>query len=171
MKTIITSIFLFLCISIKAQDNGQEKLKLHSFSFSPLNVYFDNHTGGLSFSAEGVLKKENNLYKLLILGGSEFNFLGGRKDSFIEIDALFGKELFIADWFYLDIFAGVGYFNYKEPDQESNGMIENQTAGVPLQSKLRFQTKSPLAFGVQLHANMNRLNTIYNIGAFIQCKL
>ena len=46
------------------------------------------------------LKKENNLYKLLILGGSELNFFGGRKDSFIEIDALFGKELFITDWFY-----------------------------------------------------------------------
>jgi hypothetical protein len=103
MKTIITSIFLFLCISIKAQDNGQEKLKLHSFSFSPLNVYFDNHTGGLSFSAEGVLKKENNLYKLLISGGSEFNFLGGRKDSFIEIDALFGKELFIIYFYSLII--------------------------------------------------------------------
>ncbi|MDA9316536.1 hypothetical protein N9Q58_01330 [Polaribacter sp.] len=171
MKTIIISIFLFLCISIKAQDNGQEKLKLYSISISPLNVYFDDHTGGLSFSAEGVLKKENNLYKLLILGGIEPNFIGGRKDSFFEIDALFEKELFIVDWFYLDVSAGVGYFNYKEPDQESNGMIENQTIGFPFQSKLRFQTKSSFAFGVKLHTNMNRLNTIYSIGAFIQCKL
>jgi len=57
MKTIITSIFLLLCISIKAQDNGQEKLKLYSFSISPLNVYFDNRTGGGVLFGRGRIKK------------------------------------------------------------------------------------------------------------------
>ncbi|MCH7524981.1 MAG: hypothetical protein IIC74_08230, partial [Bacteroidetes bacterium] len=95
------SVVFLLCLSILFSNylsSQENKLKLHSISFSFPSIYFDNHTGGLTFSLDIGFKKEKHIYKLFALSGSEFTFsiLGpSKREDFHEIDLLYGRELIV----------------------------------------------------------------------------
>lgn len=96
------STILLICFPILFPNylsSQEDKLKLHSISFSFPSIYFDNHTGGLTFSLDIGFKKEEHIYKLFALTGSEstLSILGppSRREGFYEIDLLYGRELVV----------------------------------------------------------------------------
>ncbi len=174
----------------------EDKLKFHSISFSFPSIYFDNHTGGIAFSLDVSFKKELHIYKIFGLTGSEYNLSildPSRREDFNEIDLLYGREFGVNKWLYFDFYGGVGFFKqtisipeaisgtgggscgfggfcFNIPDYEYK-RNRNYTIGLPLQSKIRFKTGKQFSLGIQLHTNINSVNTIYNIGLFFQWRL
>ena len=186
-KIIIVFILFSTCLF-----SQESKLKFHNISFSFPSVYFDNHTGGLTFSLDIGFKKEKHIYKLFALSGSEFTFsiLGpSKREDFHEIDLLYGRELIVNKWLYFDFYGGLGLFNqtitipvaipgtggscgfggfcFSSPDYEYI-RNKNKTIGLSLQSKIRFKTSKRFSLGIQLHTNINLVNTIYSSGIFFQ---
>ncbi|MCF6307570.1 MAG: hypothetical protein L3J09_06420 [Flavobacteriaceae bacterium] len=191
----ITFLLFFTSLLVTAQEENT-KIKLHSFSVTPLNVYVNSNAGGISLGADLVIKKDKHLVKLTLLGGGEINIstLGpSRAESFYEIDLLYGREIRLKKRLFLDIYGGIGYFNQvistpeKIPGSGSsssgfggfsfgtseyeNNIENNITIGLPLQSRIRFQTGRRFSVGLQLHANLNLHRSIYNIGPFLQWNL
>ncbi|MCH7524613.1 MAG: hypothetical protein IIC74_06290, partial [Bacteroidetes bacterium] len=135
---------------------------------------------------------EKHIYKLFALSGSEFTFsiLGpSKREDFHEIDLLYGRELIVNKWLYFDFYGGLGLFNQtitipvaipgtggscgfggfciNIPDYEYI-RNKNKTIGLSLQSKIRFKTSKRFSLGIQLHTNINSVNTIYSSGIFFQ---
>jgi hypothetical protein len=170
----------------------ESKLKFHNISFSFPSIYIDNNTGGLAFSLDIGMKKEKHIYKLVAVTGSEYNtsLLGPSKQKdFYEVSILYGRELFFKKYLSFDFYGGLGLFNQtitipvaipgtggscgfggfciNIPDYD---YIRNKskTIGLSLQSKIRFKTSKRFSLGIQLHTNINSVNTIYSSGIFFQ---
>jgi hypothetical protein len=172
-------IIVFILFSI-VSFSQEEKLKFHSISFSPINIYADNHTSGLTFSLDVSLKKGKHIYKLFGQTGSDVDLFSRIDEKFSEIDILYGREVKAKKWLYYDFYGGLGYFSHKtSPGAESSGFFsyskyshqKNNTIGILLQSMIRFKTSKRFSLGFQLHTNINSVNTIYSTGVFFQWKL
>lgn len=191
MKTISFVLFLFISLFSYSQET-ESKLKFYSVDISPFNIYSDNNTNGFAASIALNLKKNNTIYKFFALTGSEFDttVLGPSKtESFREFDILYGKELTLKKWLYLDIFGGVGYFSQTITNPEkipgsgtsTRGLFtsyeynyikdKNSTIGLVLQSNIRYKTGKRFSLGFQFHTNINSINTIYSAGILLQWKL
>ncbi len=181
MKKIFTPIAItILCFNISHSQEEKSWFKFYSISISPLSIYLDNHSGGLSGSMDISFKKDEHIFKLFGFIGSEFAILQSSTESFYEFDLLYGRELFLKKWLYIDLYGGLGYFgstvttgivpsglfSYSEYKHDRSGTI-----GLHLQSKIRFKTGSRFSLGIQFHTNVNSINTIYSLGTFFQWDL
>lgn len=170
---------LFLLISY-SNAFGQEKftekpnkLEYKSFSISPLQIYWDNETGGLSFSADLSYTFKENIFTISGSFGGEFeiNIFGdAQPDSYQQLNVLYGKELSISRVAFLDIHAGAGYFSLKSPriDLENRGYERKSTIGIPIAAKLRFKTGKRFSLGFQFQMNINSVKNIYTTGIVLQ---
>jgi len=177
-KTTFYLSLLFLIINFssfsqnnKAESKPASKLELHSVSISPIDIYFDDHTGGISLKLDFTLNKDRHIFKLQGVVNQEFkmNLLGetSSPESLYEINLLYGREFSLNKWLYYDVFGGVGFFNISNFDDKNKG---NTTIGFPIQNRLRFQTKGKFGGGLQFQVNLNSLNTIYSPGIFFQLR-
>jgi len=179
MQRTILSLLLFLLFSFVSfgQDNEDNdklppKLEFHSVSFSPLDFYITDQTEGLSIKLDLAIKKERHIFKLQGSFGLDFATISqgsSKPENFYELNLLYGREISINNWLYYDVFGGVGLFIATEYNDQSF-KTQSSTVGIPIQNRLRFQTKSKFGAGLQFQINLNSLKTIYSPGFFIQLK-
>lgn len=189
MKTLFFLGFLFLSVTIFAQTEGN-KFQFYSISIAP-GIYFDfernnmkvtgpsgsvainnSNGGGLSGSIDLAFKKGEHRFKIFVMSASEVSLFGDLDDSYVEYDILYGRELFLTNWFYIDFYVGVGYYRYNIKvylDQRIT-RITKEAIGFPLQSRIRFQLGDVFGLGIQLHTNLNSASIIYHTGIFFQWK-
>lgn len=178
MRTLFKAliVIVFYCNMGYSQENSS-RLKYHSFSISPLSVYFDNSSGGLAVNIDVAFNKDEHVFKIFGLLAGEFSVLQSSTEEFFELNLLYGREVSVKKWFHLDYFGGLGYFQRKtiigtEPDGWFNYLeyryeLDN-TLGFHLQSKIRFQTGKLFSLGLHFDTNLNSLNSIYSTGLFLQ---
>jgi len=172
-KTTVTLLVLFLLGSFVnyGQDNEDDKksiskLKFHSVSFSPLDIYLTNENGGISPKIDVTLNKDLHLFKIQFVYEYEFDIFSSFPEKFYEFNLLYGRELALNSWLFYDVFGGFGYFHATE---YTNYLEEHSsTIGFPIQNRLRFQTKGKFGGGLQFQANINSLRMIYSPGFFFQ---
>jgi hypothetical protein len=155
MKLVLASIalFLFTIVIYSQPKTPSENFKFHSVSLSP-NLVFVKGKTGLVGELDIVFSKNKHLFKLALTGGGEVDVcvLGPcRTVSFASYDFLYGREFKTADWFSIDVFAGVGYFYLKSPDPDSTDYIKEYTVGIPLQTRFRFLASNKINVGVHIY--------------------
>lgn len=167
MKNLfLTILFFSIILNINAQEKDKETL-FYSISFSPLNIYSDNTSGGLGLNADVSFNKGNHIFKIYLGCATEFKLFGGAADTFVEYNLLYGRKLEITKWVGIDLFAGLGYFNFSDSSLKS----KKETIGFPLQGKIRFNTGPKFSLGLQLHRNTNNVKNVNHYGIFLQWKL
>ena len=198
MKNILSILLLFCFLSeVSAQDisqkvevSGVEKRKIgfHSIAFSPLSFYSSNRDGGVALDIELGFNYGLNVIKLYAASGSEFTvsvFGASVTDSYTEASILYGRELKAGEFFFVDFFAGIGYFaftydggaiaddtfNYYTNSFDTVGEYKKTVLGIPLDLKFRFQTGPLFSLGLQIHGNINSATSIVQPGLFLQWKL
>ncbi|MDX5586645.1 MAG: hypothetical protein QNK20_17290, partial [Aureibaculum sp.] len=180
MKTLLSILVITMwCFKIGYSQEPNLKLKYHSFSLTPLSIYFDDDSGGFSFNADLGFKKGKHIIKLFGLVASEFSIFDSKTEEFYEFDVLYGRELLAENWLYFDFFGGLGYFKRTvTTDSVSSGLLSyseykydrEYTIGFHLQTKIRFQTGRRFSLGIQFYSNINKINPIYGSGIFLQWK-
>ncbi|TXE19898.1 hypothetical protein ES692_01165 [Psychroserpens burtonensis] len=171
-KIMLILLFLSFILNGHAQDETN-KLKLHSISLAPLNLYFANRDGGFVVNLDVGFNYGKHIFKVYAGQGSQFkiNFIGEAiQDSFDEYNIMYGRELQINEWLHIDFFGGLGFFNFKY-DENSRREYTKGSVGLPLQSKIRFNINKNVALGLQLHSNINSATSIYQPGIFVQWRL
>ena len=173
MKRTIIIILLSVAINCYAQNN--KKVEIYSISFSPLSIYTasQDRNGGIGINIEIAHKSKNNIYKLYAGIASEFSIsIFGKSitDSYTEFNFLYGRELKVNEWFEIDLFGGIGLFNYVN-NGEPLKKYKRVVIGFPLQSKLRINSSEIFSLGLQLQNNINRNTNIFQFGIFLQWKL
>ena len=172
MKGILYISILFLTINSLAQQR-RNKLEYKSISFTPLNVYFDNSTGGLTFNADVSFGYRENIFTFSASEGSEYAisiFGEATPDSFQQLNLLYGKELKLSKTIFVDLHVGLGYFSWKSTriNKERKGYERLTTIGVPVVAKLRFKIGERFSLGLQFQSNFNSANNIYSSGILLQ---
>ena len=161
MKIVTNLIFASFCLISFSQNNTSKKLTYHSFSISPIEIYFDENTGGASISSDFSLSSNRNIYSISMVY-SEGISIFTRANRYFQLNALYGREHKIVRWFYIDTHAGLGLFNIKD-NHTSQG-----TLGIPIQVKLRFKTGPKFSLGFRLQSNLNSLRFIHTAGFVLQ---
>lgn len=173
MKKSILIILLLLFQNLNAQNKTEpeSKLQFYSISFTPLSIYSNASTGGPSFYFDVGLNMDAHIFKTAFLNGSELSFFGGRRESFYEIDLMYGREFINEKVVKLDGFIGLGYFEYKYIDRSKDrnqDYITETNITLPIQTSLRFQTGRSFSLGLQFHASLNTTNSIFNTSIILQ---
>ena len=153
--------------------NDNKGIEFHSISFSPLSLYTSDRDGGFGMNLDLAINSGNHIFKIYAGGASEVavDFGDGSiNDSFGEYNLLYGREFKVKERVGIDLFAGVGYFNFT---YDGGSPTENKEAviGFPLQAKIRFNAGRIFSLGLQLHSNLNSATTIFQPGIFLQWKL
>ncbi len=146
-----------------SQETNQTKLfRFKSASLTPLEIYFDKSTGGLSFTGDVSYAYQEHIFTLSGTVGSELTFVGGVGDGFEQLNLLYGREFTLSKIVFIDVHGGLGYFSFKPGRRD----LERSTQiGIPLVAKLRFKMGSVFSMGMKLQANINSANNIYTIAA------
>ncbi len=171
MKTIIVaSIFLISVMGISQSDGKKEQFIFKSFSFSP-GVYSNNSNTGIALSGDINYAYNKNIYTFSAIAGGVVcgDFFGScRSENFEQLNILYGRELMLTKKIVIDVHAGLGYFSYKSSSTIGTESGRSTTVGFPLTAKLRFKTGNRFSIGLQLHANVNSVSTIYTAGVLFQ---
>ncbi len=171
MKTIIiASIFLISVMGISQSDGKNEQFTFKSFSFSP-SIYFNSSNTGIALSGDISYAYNKSIYTFSAIAGGVVcgDFFGScNSESFGQINILYGRELMLTKKIVIDVHAGLGYFSYKSSSIIGTESGHSTTVGFPLTTKLRFKTGNRFSIGLQLHANINSVNTIYAAGILFQ---
>ena len=160
----LISIFIFLMGAITfAQNTTQkDKLSFHSFSITPLEVFFNEFSGGAAISGDLSYAVNKNIFTFSATTGAEVAFWG-RAPSYNQLNILYGREFKIKKWLFVDTHAGIGLF--LKNDSRNKKMMK---AGIPLVTKLRFKTGDKFSFGFKFQANINSIENIYSVGLLLQ---
>jgi hypothetical protein len=150
-------IFLVGTLSYAQSTTPPDKLSFHSFSITPLEVFFYKNSGGLAITGELSYAISENIFTLSASFGEEF--WGPEIQQF---NILYGRELKLKDWLFIDFSAGAGLFRLKY--SKSN----EQALGIPLVTKIRFKTGEKFSIGFKLQGNINSVENIYSIGLLLQ---
>jgi hypothetical protein len=161
MKTIKKLVCISICLisaAVFAQNTIQkDKLKFHSFSITPLEVFLAENSGGIAITGELSYAISQNIFTLSVFMGSEF--WGPERQQF---NVLYGRELKLRDWFFIDFSAGAGLFRLKYSKSSE------QALGIPLVTKIRFKTGEKFSIGIKLQGNINSVENIYSVGLLLQ---
>lgn len=171
MKRYIVLLLALLPILSSGQDEN-DKLKVHSVSLSP-NLYAGNSATGFLSNLDLTLSMNKNIFKASVMGGTEVEicyFGSCYNDGYYSFDLMYGREFFKKQRLAIDVFAGVGYFNFQtsNPDPEHRGYLTKETIGFPVQARFRFKDGKVFNIGLQIHANINSVSSIIAIGPFFQ---
>ncbi len=171
--TLLAILLLFSFVNYGQDDEEKgtsvSTLKFQSISFSPLDFYLTNETGGISPKIDITLNKELHLFKLQFTFEYEYAIFLSNPEVSYQFNFLYGRSLSINSWLYYDVFGGIGLFIATEYNDQSF-KTRSSTVGIPIQNRLRFQTKGKFGAGLQFQINLNSLKTIYSPGFFIQLK-
>lgn len=164
MKKYIIIIFL-LPIFCSAQDKSQ--LEFTSVSV-PLSAYFGTSGVGGSIGGELGLAYEKNLFLFSAYFGEGISFFETKDDSFSEFSLAWGRALPFNDWLQLEGFVGASYFYFKNRNIAFEGDETDATIGFPISGRLKFSLSDHFALGTQVRVTINSVQTITNIGSYIQ---
>ena len=163
MKTIITILTILMgLIGFSQTDLINEKLSYHSFSITPIEIFFSRYADGIAISGDLSYSVKNNIISLSGTAGTQMT-LFGKDDSFNEQNILYGKEFKLTDWFLIETHAGIGLFSYTYSED-----IKETKTGIPLVTKLRFKTGDRFSLGLKLQANINSIENIRSFGIVLQ---
>jgi len=159
-KLIIITIYLICIIGYAQNEANKDKLSYHSFSLTPLEVFFNNNSGGLAITGDLSYAYYKNIFTFSASIGEELAFFG-RGNRFQQLNILYGREFKLKEWFFIDTHAGIGVFFY---NTGSNHFTE---IGIPLVTKLRFKTGDKFSIGFKMQANINSVDNIFSIGLLL----
>lgn len=170
MKTkFIIIIFIIICFQANSQED--QAFGFRSFSVAP-GIYAGNSNSGPAVSADIVLGANNNLIKFAGFWGVEmFDFGPDGTDSNESYSLLYGRNLFTRDSWYIDAFAGAGYFIYNADRGDDELKMRSTAIGFPIESRIGYQTSGSISLGLQIMANLNSANTVGVVGLYLQWKL
>ena len=160
-KLIRISIFLISVATLAQNTDQKDKLTFHSFSLTPLEVFFTDYSGGLAITGEISYAINKNVFSFSATTGEEIGIFG-RGNRFHELNILYGRELKLKEWFFIDMHAGAGLFLY---NTDENHLAE---IGLPLVTKIRFKTGDKFSIGLKFQANINSIDNIYSVGLLLQ---
>jgi len=173
MKYVLVLLLAFLspCTLLSQNEttgNNTSKFKLHSTSLS-IGAYGDQNSGGLYISGDVGFSAKKHIFKVSALAASEFTIFGTSGEQFNEIDLLYGREWTLSNWFFIDTFAGVGYFTIRDRDQDNfEKKFRKHTIGFPLQMRFRFKIGDHFGAGLQAQGNLNSASNYGSLGSFVQ---
>lgn len=161
MRLLGLSLWL-LTVTVFAQNTiNKDKLIFNSFSITPLEVFFADNNGGASITGELSYSYGKNIFTFSATTGESIAIFG-RGNRFQQLNILYGRELKLKKWFFIDANAGVGLFLY-------NGEIGRfSEIGIPFVTKLRFKTGDKFSIGIKLQSNINKIDNIYSAGLLLQ---
>lgn len=162
MKNIFLLSFLLAVTAITFAQETSNKVEYHSFSVSPLSIYFDDSTGGLVFNGDVSFSKGKHLFYLSFTAGSELTFFGSQGDSFQQLNVLYGRELKFNKTIFLDVNGGLGYFSFKT--KKNDVFNRHNKVGLPVGLTLRFKTGKRFSLGLKFSSNINSVNVIHTTG-------
>ncbi len=162
-QKILMGIFICLIGAVTFAQNTMQKDKLsyHSFSLTPLEIFFTDYSGGAAITAELSYGIDSHVFTLSASAGEEIGIFS-RGDRFQQLNILYGRELKLKEWLFIDIHGGAGLFLY------NNNSTHFTEIGVPLVTKLRFKTGDKFSIGLKFQANINSVNNIYSVGLLLQ---
>ncbi len=162
-KTII-SIVLFLIGFMAFTQNiiRKDKLSFHSFSITPLEVFFIDNSGGVSITGELSYAFNKNIFTFSATAGEELS-IWSRGFRYQQISMLYGREIGLSKRLFIDTHAGIGLIVYN--DLYDTRLIE---AGIPLVTKLRYKTGDKFSIGLKFQANFNSAENVYSAGVLLQ---
>ena len=163
-RNVILTIFTLTiaAFSYGQKMNQKEKLSFHSFSFTPEIFFIDDfYAGGFGFTGDVSWVTKKDIFTFSVSVGEEF-VIWGSADSFQQLNLLFGRELMLKEWFFIDAHAGVGFLFYNTYDGHFTKI------GMPLIVKMRFKTGDKFSIGPRLQANINSQISIYSAGLLLQ---
>jgi len=166
--TLILIIILLVKFVSFGQDNNKpiSKLEFHSVSFSILDFYITNKTGGVSFKADVSFDKDVHIIKFQALTSVEYQIFASYLEIISELNLYYGREFSLNNWLYYDIYGGLGFFKINNLYNINNN--KSTTIGFPIQNRLRLQTKKKFGGGFQFQVNLNTLRIVYSPGFFLQ---
>jgi len=152
-----------MCIIVFAQNKAQkDKLSFHSFSITPIEVFFNEFSGGVAITGDLSYAVNKNIFTFSATTGSEIAFFG-RATSYNQLNILYGREFKLKKWLFVDTHAGIGLFFRN--DSRNTKLIP---IGIPLVTKLRFKTGDKFSIGFKFQANINSIDNIYSVGLLLQ---
>ncbi len=173
MKKYILLLVLSVCaVSMWAQESSS-KVQFHSASIG-LGVSFYEDLTAISGNLDLGINIGKHQIKAFVLASTyESGALGAPLKKQIrteEYDLLYGREFKIVDKIYFDGYAGVGLFVLERGKRSQGTHTQENTIGFPLLARGRFQASQLIGFGLQLHSNINSVQSIFGGGFFLQFK-
>jgi len=141
---------------------SKDKLSFHSFSITPLEIFFSDNSGGFALSADLSYALRKNIFTFSGSIGEEFT-IWGRAKGFKQLNFMYGREFELIDWLFIDTHAGLGVLFYDDPYD-----FTLTKAGVLLLTKLRFKTGDKFSIGLSFQVNTNSIKNIYAVGLLLQ---
>lgn len=167
----VSVLLLMTSFTSEAQEGkGSNTLSYHSFSISPLGLYFGSDTG-IAIGGDLSFDYGKNIFGLNLETGTDLN-IPGSSDQYVAANLLYGRSFKLNEKVFADWYVGAGYFNYQTYDYIGNtgrkGDIKENTIGVPIGIKLLYQFGPRYSMGVKLGANINSVENIGTLGLVLQ---
>lgn len=162
-KNLISIVIFLIGFMVFTQNKTQkDKLSFHSFSVTPLEVFFTDNSGGLSITGELSYAINSSIFTFSATAGEELSFWG-RGFRYQQINMLYGRETGLSKKLLVDAHAGIGLIVYN--DLYNTRLIE---AGIPLVTKIRYKTGDKFSIGLKFQANINSAENVYSAGLLLQ---
>ncbi len=169
MKKLL--ILLLIPLEFWGQGNNETtQLQFHHLGITLGGGSVQGFQSIVNFSFEAGVNLNKHLVKGSILFGSDLDIFRSTKDADIqEYNLQYGREFPIGDWFYLEGYAGMGYFGLRKVNPNDISTTVSQSAiGFPLEVTARFDLIRRISLGIQLHQNFNSLAHITAVGLHIR---
>lgn len=140
------------------QNNG---LEYHSFSLTPFEVFGNEDFAGLAATADLTFSSNGHLLSVNASTGAEIAIFG-RARSYTQLNLLYGREIEVENWFFIDVHAGAGLFLYDK------GETTIGKPAFPTVVKFRFKTGPRFSFGLKYQGNFNSIKNVYSAGLVLQ---
>jgi hypothetical protein len=159
LQKLACCVFFFIGMITYGQ---KQKLSFNSFSFTTEMFFMDDfYAGGFGFTGDVSWNIEKHIFTFSAFAGAEY-VIWGDADSFQQLNILYGRELKLKEWFFIDAHAGLGILFY-DTYAESSATME-----FPIVTKIRFKTGKKFSIGPKFQANISSNINIYSVGLLLQ---
>ena len=160
MKQIKCLLLLILLFNLQSSAQSTSSVKVRSIGYGFGFFGTEGGDGGLSGILELTVAENKNLFLVNYLAGSAV-VIFGPSISVNELNLQYGREFKASNWFSVECYAGVGYFQ-----QEKSGRYTSETlysgASVPLRFKMIFYTGKHFALVSNSNMSINSFGTNYS---------
>src|SRR6476660_833068 len=161
-KTLVVLIVTLNALSLSAQEEaGKFKMHAANIGFGIFHVQKNsNDGGGVCFLADATFAIDKNLLSVSYLTGEDLGILGESEYGFNELSLLYGREYKPVNWFAIEGFAGIGYYDqktvYTEPAIED--LREGSSVSFPLRLNTKFYFGGRFGMGFNANYSINSVN-------------
>lgn len=161
MKKLTVLCFIFL-LSGTIYSQESTSIKFHSVSAGFGGFYFKKEIsegGGISYLTDVTLSKGKNLLSVAYLGGDEIGVVGSSNYSFSEISLSYGREFKVNNWFSLEGFAGLGFYNQTSGVAD---VADDNSISFPFKINSKFYFNKRFGMGINAHYSLNSVNNNFS---------